>query len=86
MTSVNVANDLVHVEEGRFMTLMELKDTYGLRSIFFLNIIEYLVQLRTLLDNYLDRMWIFSESIILSFLSFKFNLKRQERMQISMLS
>ena len=27
-------NDLVHIEEGRFMTLMELKDTYGLRSIF----------------------------------------------------
>ena len=58
--TIYYVNNLVHEEEGRFMTLMELWPT--------INVTEYLVQLRTLLYNYLDQMWIFSESIILSFL------------------
>ena len=41
-------NDLVRIEGG-FMTLIDLKITYGLQSFFFfLNITESLVQLRTL--------------------------------------
>ena len=41
-------NDLVHLEEGRFMTLKELKDMYGLRS----NFLEYYRILSTIKNTF----------------------------------
>ena len=40
--------DLIHVEEGRFMMLIELRDKYGLRS----NFLEYYRVLSTIKNGF----------------------------------
>ena len=46
--NVGIYYDLVHVEEGRFMTLIELRDKYGLRS----NFLEYYRVLSTIKNRF----------------------------------